>query len=90
MSQSEHEAWNARNFPGTRQLCAKCGEPTGRCEDDSLYADDDREDGPLCDQCWNNLNAAHDGRGKETTMGLLGTLNTKGDARVARQGENHE
>jgi hypothetical protein len=58
MSQSEHEVWNARNFPGTRQLCAKCGEPTERCEDDSLYADDDREDGPLCDQCWNNWNEA--------------------------------
>ena len=52
MSQSEHEAWNARHYPGTRQLCAQCGEPTGRCEEDSLYADDDGETGPLCEECW--------------------------------------
>ena len=51
MTQSEHEAWNARNFPGTRQLCEQCGEPTGRCEDDSLYANDDGEIGPLCEEC---------------------------------------
>ena len=56
MTRSEHEAWNARNFPGTRQLCEQCGEPTGRCEDDSLYADDDSEIGPLCEDCWNTVN----------------------------------
>jgi len=49
MYQSEHENWNAYNFPGTRQLCEFCGEPTGRCEDDSLYVNDD---GPLCVSCW--------------------------------------
>lgn len=52
MHQSDHEAWNARNYPGTRQLCSECDEPTGRCEDDSIYADDDREIGPLCVECW--------------------------------------
>jgi len=52
MLQSEHVAWNANNYPGTRQLCSECDAPTGRCEDDSLYADDDCEIGPLCDTCW--------------------------------------
>ena len=50
MSQDAHEAWNARNYPGTRQLCCDCDEPTGRCEEDSMYADDDH--GPLCEPCY--------------------------------------
>lgn len=50
MHQNEHEAWNAAHYPGTRQLCTLCEEPTGRCEDDSLYADD--ESGPYCEKCW--------------------------------------
>ena len=49
MSQSNHEEWNKVNYPGTRQLCSACGEPTGRCEDDSLY---DTEGEPLCEDCW--------------------------------------
>ena len=56
MHQDEHEAWNAQHYPGTRQLCAKCDGPTGRCEDDSLYADDDGECGPLCEECWKMTN----------------------------------
>ena len=52
MHQDEHESWNSANYPGTRQLCSQCDEPTGRCEDDSIYADDDREIGPLCVDCW--------------------------------------
>ena len=56
MKQSDHEAWNARNFPGTRQLCEECGVPTGRCEDDSLYGDEDHEIGPLCEDCWHTAN----------------------------------
>jgi len=52
MSQSDHEAWNANHYPGTLQLCVECEEPTGRCEDDSLYADDDGDIGPLCEKCW--------------------------------------
>lgn len=52
MLQSEHNQWNAKHFPGTRQLCEDCGEPTGRCEDDSLYADEEGEVGPLCEVCW--------------------------------------
>ena len=50
LPQSHHEAWNAHNYPGTRQLCLNCDAPTGRCEDDSLYLDDDT--GPLCEDCW--------------------------------------
>ena len=49
LTQSEHEDWNAHNYPGTRQLCATCGEPTGRCEDDSLFDDDDCI---ICEACW--------------------------------------
>jgi hypothetical protein len=49
LSQDQHEVWNARHYPGTRQLCIKCDEPTGRCEDDTL--DHDGE-GPLCESCY--------------------------------------
>ena len=48
-SQSEHERINAAEWPGTRQLCCECGEPTGRCEEDALYLDNL---GPLCEACW--------------------------------------
>lgn len=50
LSQSEHEAWNSRHYPGTRQLCALCDQPTGRCEEDAMYGED--EVGPLCEECW--------------------------------------
>lgn len=43
-------AWNARNHPGTRQLCAICGDATGRCEDDALHIDADED--PVCEACW--------------------------------------
>lgn len=46
--QSEHEEWNRKHYPGTRQLCDKCQSPTGRCEDDSIYRNDE---GPLCEEC---------------------------------------
>jgi hypothetical protein len=54
MGQSEHESWNASNYPGTRQLCCKCGEPTGRCEDDSLSINDI---GPVCEYCFAEIDA---------------------------------
>lgn len=53
MYQSEHEAWNAGHYPGTRQLCSKCEAPTGRCEDDSLYSEDGE---PLCEECYQEVN----------------------------------
>ncbi len=52
MTQSEHDSWNSRNYPGTRQLCEKCEEPTERCEDDSIFLDDGT--GPLCEECYLN------------------------------------
>lgn len=49
MLQSEHEAWNSQNYPGTLQMCAECDQPTGRCEDDELLNDHDE---PICPTCW--------------------------------------
>ena len=48
MSQSEHEAWNYRNYPGTCQLCHKCEQPTGRCEEDSMC---DEDGNAPCETC---------------------------------------
>ncbi len=48
MTQSEHRDWNDHEYPGTRQLCSKCDEPTGRCEEDSII-DDDGE--AYCEDC---------------------------------------
>jgi len=56
MDQSDHEAWNELHYPGTRQLCVECENPTGRCEEDSLFADEDGEIGPLCEKCWERRN----------------------------------
>jgi hypothetical protein len=50
MTQAQHEDWNASHYPGTLQLCESCGEPTGRCEEDSIYTD--AGDGPLCQSCY--------------------------------------
>ena len=47
MHQLEHESWNAAHYPGTRQLCSLCFQPTGRCEEDSMYLD-----GPVCEDCF--------------------------------------
>lgn len=56
MSQGDHEKWNSGNYPGTLQICTVCDSPTGRCEDDSLFSDEDEIDGetsrPLCEECW--------------------------------------
>ena len=48
MHQPDHERWNASHYPGTRQLCSVCEEPTGRCEEDSMRS---RDGEPLCEQC---------------------------------------
>jgi hypothetical protein len=55
MDQSEHEKWNASHYPGTRQLCELCETPTESCEEDSMYAGDDGEIGPLCEACFEKL-----------------------------------
>ncbi len=49
MHQDEHEAWNARTYPGTLQLCSRCKEPTGHCEEDTLWSE---EGEPLCKECY--------------------------------------
>lgn len=54
----EHESWNARQYPGTRQLCSVCNEPTGRCEEDSLLTQDEE---PLCDSCWDDFRQIEEG-----------------------------
>lgn len=51
-TQDEHNRINAREYPGTRQLCCQCEEPTERCEEDSIYIDDL---GPLCEICYDVL-----------------------------------
>lgn len=51
-SQTEHERINAVSYPGTRQLCSLCNAPTERCEDDSLFYN---EDGPLCIDCFKEI-----------------------------------
>ena len=48
MTQAEHGEWNDANYPGTREICSQCDEPTGRCEEDNI-TDDDRE--PYCEDC---------------------------------------
>ena len=55
MHQSEHETWNADNYPGTLQLCSACDDPTGHCEDDTLWSKDEE---PLCDECYRKQEAA--------------------------------
>lgn len=50
MTQEDHDRWNENNYPGTRQLCVKCNDPTGNCEEDALYLDD--ETGPYCEECF--------------------------------------
>ena len=50
MDQGAHEKWNASHYPGTRQLCFKCDEPTGQCEEDAIYDEDGN--GPYCMDCY--------------------------------------
>jgi len=48
MTQSEHEQWNASNYPGTREMCSVCDSPTGRCGEDSMWSEAGE---PLCEEC---------------------------------------
>ena len=57
ISQAAHEQYNAKHYPGTRQMCIKCYTPTGRCEEDALYTGD--EYGPLCEICYNETEEAN-------------------------------
>jgi hypothetical protein len=53
LSQDTHERINAAHYPGTRQICCECSEPTGRCEEDDLWWGDL---GPLCPACYEQRN----------------------------------
>lgn len=53
-TQSEHERINRHNYPGTRQICVRCDEPTGRCEDDGIWSEE--LDGWVCPECSSVLN----------------------------------
>jgi hypothetical protein len=53
LTQSEHAEWNENNYPGTLQLCSKCDEPTGRCEEDSMNDDDGN---CYCKECYTEVN----------------------------------
>ena len=56
MSQCEHNRINSGEYPGTRQLCVVCNEPTGRCEEDSIFLEptygNQAPVGPLCECCF--------------------------------------
>jgi MinD superfamily P-loop ATPase len=54
-TQAEHEEINRREYPGTRQLCERCGDPTERCEEDAIFTDSGK--GPLCVGCYDAANA---------------------------------
>lgn len=55
LTQDEHVKWNASNYPGTKELCSECGEPTGNCEEDNLFVSDV---GPLCQEHYDELNVS--------------------------------
>ena len=55
LTQNEHRHINAREYPGTRQLCTVCDEPTGRCEEDSLYLDEDDYGSFVCEDCYDKI-----------------------------------
>jgi hypothetical protein len=64
--QDEHARINAREYPGTRQLCKRCEQPTDRCEEDAIYLDDDGEEGPLYEDCYHS---AADGKKENRNEG---------------------
>ena len=53
LHQHEHEKWNSYNYPGTRQMCVTCSDPTDRCEEDSIYCEDNS--GPYCEKCYKDV-----------------------------------
>lgn len=62
ITQDQHKDWNATHYPGTRQMCTLCSNPTGRCEEDSMYLEDV---GPLCVACASVLTATEESKGAE-------------------------
>lgn len=52
MYPQEHEVYNSKHYPGTRQLCVMCNVPTERCEEDTIYMGDF---GPYCETCYEKM-----------------------------------
>ncbi len=56
ISQKQHAEINAKEYPGTRQMCVcwekneRCEGETGRCEEDAMY--DKKGNGPYCMSCY--------------------------------------
>ena len=55
LSQDQHAAINGRHYPGTRQLCHACGQPTGWAGAEDELTNDDCE--PLCIDCFHEWEA---------------------------------
>ena len=53
LTPAEHDRINAQSYPGTREMCLVCDEPTGNAGkgDGSLYCPD-CEKGPYCWVCY--------------------------------------
>ena len=58
MTQGAHEQWNKSHYPGTRQLCCECEEPTTFCEEDGLWLDNGS--GPFCVSCFHQKRGEHE------------------------------
>lgn len=52
LDQDTHRSINSSNYPGTRQLCIVCDDPTGRCEDDAIEYEGHS---PLCENCYERM-----------------------------------
>lgn len=60
LTQDAHEKWNSQNYPGTRQLCTYCEQPTGRCEEDQIFVENLYGTsflGPLCEECYDIIDS---------------------------------
>jgi len=47
----QNNSINSKKYPGTRQICDMCGEPTGRCEEDGYF---DNNENVYCEHCFNS------------------------------------
>ena len=63
---SSQEAMAGEGKMKERERCVVCGEPTGKCGDDSLYEDGY---GPLCEDCHESLAISSLGEGCDEEVG---------------------
>ena len=54
--------WPKEKKMKERERCVVCGEPTGKCGDDSLFEDGY---GPLCEDCYESLAISSLGGGRD-------------------------